>query len=178
MSAEILHRLEQEGVVNAASLADCWSLAPSSCYPYFVERELSYSKLRDLFRHTGDPRIAEAFLSDLLGGTGFIYMNVPESLDLDGDGDIDTDDALKASIDQMGAAADALRKLHAANADGHIDAQEHAELRHYFDQVLAQAWLARNVLDYIEANAPRRRQARNGHRYASGALSLAKGGHQ
>lgn len=160
MSAEILHRLEQQGVLNAAALADIWSLAPSSCYPYFVDRELGYSKLRALLRHGGDDRINEAFHSDLMGGTGFVFMNLPDSLDLDGDGDIDTDDALKSCVGQMAESAEAVRKLHAATADGRIDPQEHAELRHHLDQVLAQAWLTRNVLDYVEAHAPRRRPAR------------------
>jgi hypothetical protein len=102
MSADVLQRLNQDGVLTIDAMADLFNIQPHSAYPYLMDREMRYSHLRTLCRRSCDARVAGAFYSDLMAGTGWSAIYIEADLDIDGDGDVDTDDVLGHAIKALG----------------------------------------------------------------------------
>ncbi|MEM7626551.1 MAG: hypothetical protein AAF333_13225 [Planctomycetota bacterium] len=152
VSAAVLERLNKEGAITIAELASLWSIAEHSVYPYFVDRVMSYDKLRQLFRHAKDPRVRDAVLTDLLPGTGYIAQHVEASLDVDGDGDVDTDDAVASAVDQIGVASESLKSVHQDEG-----LEESVRL---LDQLIAAAVRTRRIQAWRIDQKQRRRKLR------------------
>jgi hypothetical protein len=98
--SEILRPLHENGRVTISSMADVLSRSSASVYRYLSgETDLEYGQVRALVKLTDNTALQEAILLDLTKGTGWYVAKVPAHLDVNGDGDVDLDDALQKAIE-------------------------------------------------------------------------------
>jgi len=97
MSAEILQRLNDEGLVSAKRLASLLNLTPSGAYRYLNTSTLDYHQLRSLIQHD-QPEVGLTLLNGLTDGTPICHLYIDAELDFDGDGDVDTQDVMGHAI--------------------------------------------------------------------------------
>lgn len=109
MSAEILQRLNDQGMLNAARLASLLNKTKSGAYRYYNTVTLDYHQLRTLIQHAG-PEVGLTLLNGLTDGTPINHIYMDAELDFDGDGDVDTDDVLGHAIKANEAHAAYLRE--------------------------------------------------------------------
>lgn len=111
MINELLQQLVAEGKLTVAELQDLWGLAKSSVYPYLVDREPCFDKLRALIRRSRNQEVRYRVLGLLCQGAGIATITLPDALDINGDGDIDTDDVLTATSHCAATVTETTRKL-------------------------------------------------------------------
>ena len=156
MSADLLQRCVTEGSLTIYEIADLLNRAESTAYDYLARTELKYGQARALFRFAQDDRVREAFLADLLAGTGYLAQRVDAVMDFDGDGDIDCDDAVSVGIAAMADAADAadaVRHLHGAVGDRRFKVADAQAILGLLDDVIGQAVQTRNIVAYLRDQA-------------------------
>ena len=98
VTVDLLRELKTKGHLTHAELKDILGLSDSATWAKFESVPLSYDQLRQVLRHAKSDEVRRAFFADLMGGTGCSFVTCPigDELDLDGDGDVDHDDALLA----------------------------------------------------------------------------------
>ncbi|MEL7087896.1 MAG: hypothetical protein AAGL98_05555 [Planctomycetota bacterium] len=160
MSAAILQRAREAGAIDAAEIADLLNVHPNTAYNYFGRTELSSGQLRTLFRRARSDLFREIVLSDLLPGTGFVGQFIDADHDLNGDGVVDSDDALKAGLDQMTRSAETVRRLHGGVTDGRIDHDIAGDLIVELDRLLTGVVTYREIVSELRDMTTPRRKAR------------------
>lgn len=160
MSADLLQRCVADGSLTVHEIADLLNRSQSCAYDYLGRTELRYGQARTLFRHADSDGIREAILQDLLPGTGYIAQRIDASLDVDGDGDVDLDDAIAAGIAAVSKAAESLRQLHAASADQRVKADQAQAMLTTLHSLLGQVATTANVVRYLRDLEAKRRPAR------------------
>ncbi|WP_221435391.1 hypothetical protein [Algisphaera agarilytica] len=161
MSAELLQKLREQHAIDAAELADLFNISTGAGYNYFGRSSLSFEQFRTLFRRAKADAVREVFLANLLQGLPCFVQWVDSARDINGDGVVDTNDALKAGIDQMARSAETVRRLHSAVEDGRIDHGEAEEICFELDHLISEAVITRNIVNELKKlNPPRRKCVR------------------
>ncbi|MEM6503932.1 MAG: hypothetical protein AAF711_00545 [Planctomycetota bacterium] len=113
MSVDLLRQLViEEQVLTGSDLAVLLgNLSSSGAHRYLAGSELSYGKLKSILRFAGSDRVREVFFADLHEATGYTSIKLPTAADLDGDGDVDIDDALEGSSEVISHANTSLRRV-------------------------------------------------------------------
>jgi len=154
MSADVLQRLNQDGVLTIDTMADLFNIQPHSAYPYLVDREMRYGHVRTLCRRSKDPRIPAAIYNDLTTGTGFTVVYIDAPLDVDGDGDVDTDDVLGHAISALGHLSNYLAQV---QRGGDFDLRRLASLK---QRVMQGVVNSQRAATHIYQTRTRRKKAR------------------
>lgn len=154
MSIELMRRLLNEGATNVPELMRLMGLAESSVYRYAESTELRFGQLLRIFAFARSDRARELILAELLPGTGYTAIKLPVAADLDGDGDIDTDDALRCAAGVIAKASRALDMVI------NLDDSEYTDARRALKDAAERALAAVAIIDFVEAHAPKRRKAR------------------
>lgn len=160
MSCEIVRDLIEGQHLTRGEIADLLNVAVSSTYHYTEATELTYSKLRTLFRRSSSDELRRRFLDDLTAGGDFAYTFRGLPTDVDGDGDTDADDLLAAAVHNSSAVADLLVDVHAAMKamqDGRT--RNRSELREQIDTARAELDRLSRIEQAIPQE-PTRRKAR------------------
>ncbi len=161
MSCDLLQTLARERRLDVHELADLLNIATSSAYRYFNgETELRYGQLRTLIRSCRDRGARLALIRSLLGGTGIYCVEVDPRLDLDGDGDVDTQDIIVGCIKANRQTAKLLGQAYDARADHKIDEREGAEICQSIDQLVELLIAARKLVTIDVERVRRRHQVR------------------
>jgi hypothetical protein len=95
----VLRQLHDAGHLTVKQMADLLGIQPDNVYPYHHDRQLTMDRFRLIFRHCGNPVAQQALLQVLLEGTDWQAEYCDKDLDVNGDGDVNVDDALVAAID-------------------------------------------------------------------------------
>ena len=169
MSAHVLDQLQRDRAVTLEQLAGLWSIAPHSIYPYFVDREMTYSKLRTLFRHAEDDRVRDRILADLLPGSGYVATRAQPHLDRNGDGDVDSRDAVDAMIELMERGVESLKTVQSlpSPSRGKVDLDKIQQAQQQLAEVIGLAVCVRDVLQ-LDADSEAKR-----HRLGQRTLGLS-----
>jgi hypothetical protein len=157
MSADILRDLYDQRAFSIRELALLLGgISETAAYRYFGETELRFGHLLSIMSHAKDDRVRERLLNELCAGSGWTATRLPAELDINGDGDVDTHDALAGTVETIDRASKALKSLlrHGDKAGRYIDAQ--AALRDAAEKSLA----ALAVIDWLQAHQSKRRKAR------------------
>ena len=158
MSVDILRELLEDGATSIDELSVLLGgLSKSGTYRYTEATELRFGQLMVLLRQAGDDRVRRAFLNKMLPASGWQVTRLPEAMDVDGDGDIDTDDALAQMVQSLGPTQQALQALQSADSDA-IDPALTAA-RAAVTELIEHASATLAVIDYIDKHTPRRRKA-------------------
>ncbi len=162
MSVDILTRCHQDGLIDPRELADLFDLSLSGAYRYFEATELSYSRLRRLFRAHPKVALLQRFLDDLLATRSMVAVEVADAgeLDANGDGRLDAEDALTGALDLSIKSATAAARIHASAEDRIISAAELGTINELLGQVIAEAARARQIVNVLAERHASRRQAR------------------
>jgi len=163
MSSHVLQRLHEQGALTPQQFADLTHLQPHSGYAYYDQRELNYTKLRMLLR-MNDPRIVQAFLDDLLP-SDWAVTQLPGELDIDGDGDVDTDDALKQTTDALRNFANLIESIRASGYE--LSDDERREIAEHVGELIQRLCATRQIVDHIQSHRPRRKRAKRAPAYAT-----------
>jgi len=159
MSADILQRAREAGAIDAIELSDLFSVSRSAGYDYFGRTGLSYAQFRTLFRRAANDEVRDLFLIDLLPGTGYIVQRIDASLDVDGDGDVDTDDAMTSGIDAMADCAQVVKAMRDATSGRALSRADADDLLAALQELVSQAVTTINIVSYLGDQAGRRRKA-------------------
>lgn len=163
MSANVLDEVLslRPAPILLEQLADLINVKPHSFYPYLSHRELAYSQLRTFIRRSGCVELQREFFNDLFGGTGWTATYTPASLDVTGDGEIDTRDALKKGAKAAKKLAVLLERL-ADHDDRSIDEAVSTELNREGAEAVECTSIALQVVAYIAAHNGKRHRLSNG----------------
>lgn len=156
MSIDLMLKLLGCGAIKAPELRVHLGVAETGVYRYTERTELRYGQLLNMFRHAKDDRVREMILEDLLPGTGYVVTRLPEALDINGDGDVDTHDALGSVVETIDQASTALKVLlHSGD-----DAGRYIDARHALKDAAEKTLAALAVVDYLQKHQPVRRKAK------------------
>jgi len=99
MLAATLQRLLADGSLTVSVVSNATEIDGSSVYKWAAgQHEPGFSKIALLFRHCGSEAVQAAILDLITRGTHWRTVQLPPKADIDGDGDVDTDDALAAAL--------------------------------------------------------------------------------
>lgn len=157
---ELLQRCHRDRLTSIAEIQDLLGVAEATAYSYLSRTEIRAGQLRTLIRRCADPRFRLALLGDLARGTDCIVTPLDPRCDVDGDGDVDTDDAIAAGLRQLDHASGGIRRLHTAAADHRITAEEADDLLADIDRGLAELAQLRNIVAALGEQSSRRRKGR------------------
>lgn len=164
MSIDVLRQLILED--RSLSMAELGvllgGLSRTGAYRYLESTELRFGQLVCLYRHAKSDAVRDAIDSALIAGTGRQVIQLPQAADLDGDGDIDTNDALAGANQTIGRASVALKMLLDNGAEQSDVAK--AQARAALAKAIHAASCAMSVLDWLDENQPKRRRAREARR--------------
>lgn len=157
MSADILRDLYEERAFSIRELAVMLGgISDTAAYRYFGETEIRFGQLMGLMHNAKCERVRERFLTELCSGSGWLVTRLPEDLDMNGDGAVDSNDALGKVITLVERAAGAMREL----TNDQAGDEHHQAARVILNRLVADALAAVAIIDFIEAHRPRRRKAR------------------
>ena len=156
----ILQKLVNDNLLTVRFLADLWNITPQAVYNYFNGTEPTYGKIRTLFRRSDKPDVQKEILQDLLSGTGWYAAHVEADKDVNGDGDVDLDDAMEAALAAMQNHAEFLHKFYAASQAGKLSEREHAEARRFAATIIESAVLVDRIIEHVAEQQVKRRPAR------------------
>lgn len=128
MLAATLQRLLAEGSLTVSTVSNATEIDGSSVYKWAAGlHEPSVSKFALLFRHCGSEPVQQALLDLITRGTPWKAVVMSKAADIDGDGDVDTDDALAAALAALHELAELLDGVRKVGRGGTIaDAQADA----------------------------------------------------
>ncbi|MEO0476771.1 MAG: hypothetical protein AAF085_12515 [Planctomycetota bacterium] len=152
MSIELVRRLLNENATSVPELQRIMGLAESSVYRYAEQTELRFGQLLAIFNFAKSDRVRELILDELLPGTGAAVVWLPETMDANGDGDINTDDAVVHAVAAIGQLHNTLEKL----TMGDIDQDKLLAMRESFQGLIEQATAGLGVIDFLVAESLRR----------------------
>ncbi len=160
MSIDMMREIKESGAATIGELALLLDRSESACYDYLIRTELKAGQIIRLFRLAKSDRVREIILKHLLPGSGFTAMKLPVAADLDGDGDVDTDDALAGASEVIAQANTVLRSVVKRRAEG--KRVGYADARHTMQSAAEHALTSVSILDFLEANDSKRNKL-NGH---------------
>ena len=160
MLAATLQRLTQSGLLDVRHAAESSGLDSSAIYKWIAgQRDPSFTNLKHVFMALGrDAQLA--ILGVMSAGTGWIHTCPPGQLDLNGDGDIDTDDALDAIIGSLDHMSDSLKKLRKLEHKTKPTDTATAELCANCDDVITRVAAAKAIVQFLNQRDDGRRAAR------------------
>lgn len=100
-------------------------------------------------------------IAALVAGTRWVGHLQPETLDLDGDGDVTTDDAMLATIEATEKLAAQMRDLHRASADRAVTPAEAATLYADIDATIGDLLAVKAVVTLLEELGSKRRKCKS-----------------
>ena len=119
MISDTLRRLSDEGTLTAKALADLLDLDPSSAYRYLSgETEPRFGQIRTLFRQSRSPEVQRQVLAALCSGTGWVMQHLPAKADVNGDGQVNTDDIFDGAVHSLGGVQSLLKHTRDAQKTG------------------------------------------------------------
>lgn len=125
---EALHHIIHVGQwMTIQQVADAWALEVKSVY-YYMDAWPGLDKVLQLLR-VAPPEAQEHLLALILRyAPGWNAIHTDATLDLNGDGDINIDDLLAATVNQVAASSESLKETVAALADGDLSHEEVEQL--------------------------------------------------
>jgi len=151
---DTLAGLNDSGDLSVKQLEDALVLAPRSGYPFFSRRILDAHQLRLLFRATRSETAQRAILGYLTNGTAWVVEHVAASADINGDGDINTDDIVDGAIQAMQELTAALEAAHAQGRMSRV-LRDAPQITARLNAVITAALTMRRVVDHLAPKPPR-----------------------
>jgi hypothetical protein len=114
---DLLSQLNESGMMTVKEIENILDLAYRSGYPYIAGKIPDARQLRELFRHAPERSrvsIQSVILEYIAGGTGWNWWHIPKALDVNGDGQVNTDDALFCLVKSLRATAEAIELVHSS----------------------------------------------------------------
>lgn len=148
MSIDLMRRIREENATTIAELKMLFGLAESSVYRYFESTPLKADQLFQMFKLAKSDRVRELILAELLPGSGAQVVWLPESMDADGDGDVDTDDAMNRAITAVGLLHDTLKQLRSAD-DDKPDHDKLLAIRESFVGLIEESTAGLSIVDFL-----------------------------
>lgn len=155
---DTLRELNDSGRLPVLRVADMLNLSRSAGYE-LLNRDLRFNEYRTIFRQSADADVQASLLATLLKGTGWVATHLATDLDVNGDGDIDINDILKAGIDGMAELGGYLQDLQTALATGSADDHTLAEVERRQTEVMTQLAAIGQIAHHIHEQQSRRRKA-------------------
>jgi len=160
MIAEAIADQADAGRINTAEMMDILGLSKSSAHRRVTGQiELTATELRQVIRRCDDREMATYLAQLLLSGSGMIAVRVDDDLDLNGDGVVDTADAMAGAISSMSLLSDLLRQIHEFG-ETRADAAQLEDAQVALSGTLASLHAVHQVLDILGRMARRRKPAR------------------
>lgn len=99
MICEILQDLNNSGALTAKRLARLLQKSDSTAYRYIAgDIEPEWGQMCTIFQHCASQVVQERILADLVDATGWACEYIDTDLDVNADGEINTDDVLDGAI--------------------------------------------------------------------------------
>lgn len=157
MISETLQQICDDGWTTPGELAACIGLERQAAYRRISgETEPSASELRHWVRQLRDRRAVVAVARTIMEDSGIAIIDIPDELDINGDGAVDTDDVLQAMSLVLEDAAAEIKLV----ASGEHDLTDLKRCRNQLDDLLSHAMAARQVCDELIRHQPVRKKAR------------------
>jgi len=161
MFASVLQRLHSQGHLDVAKAAQATGLDPSTIYKWIAgATEPGVTNASLLVRHCHDPQVQAALLGVFTAGTPWVASYLPTELDINGDGDVDTRDALIAAIDALDGLAEHLRGVQDVGAKHAISSEELAHIHEHAESAVQGIVASQRVIQWLHDQQQRRRPAR------------------
>lgn len=161
MLAATLQRLLADGSLTVSAVSNATEIDGSSVYRWAAgQHEPGFSKIALLFRHCGSERVQRELLDLLTRGTPWLAVRLPGDGDVNGDGDVDTDDALASAIDATKAIGQLLDGVHTADDDRVVTPHERDMVRDTANAAIRAILTAVQCVDFVcdqRINAGRRK---------------------
>lgn len=158
MLATTLQRLNDEGALTVAQMAEILDLSPSTVYAHLSgASRLRADQLRTLIRGARRPDVALALLSYVTSGTPIVATYIDADADVDGDGDVDTDDAVQAAIQ---AADDLVQTLKLLTGPGEVSDVYAEHVNALCTEVIQRVSVVPRVVDVVLTAQGKRRKCR------------------
>lgn len=160
MFGGLLQRLCSEGRLTIQQIADAWKIEPHSVYPYFNDRWPPLDRYLLLVERVAPDVQRELIAFVIRGCPRWVATRVDPALDVNGDGDINTDDAVSAAISSADQAMGLVKQTHASVGDRNLTVPEIDDLLKLRDDALSHLVQYGELLLYLRSQAARRRSRR------------------
>jgi hypothetical protein len=141
-------------------MADLLGIQPDNVYPYHHDRQLTMDRFRLIFRQCGNELAQQALLQVLLEGTAWQAEYCDGDLDVNGDGDVNVDDALTAAIDADVAHAGYCRELVAKGIKAGLTSEQLDKMEQATFPAMRSLRQSLAIARWIRQHTTQRRKAR------------------
>lgn len=160
LSADLLQRLNTSGELPVTEIADLLGISQSSAYRYLNETELRFGQLRQLLRFCRSDGARVALVHAVISGTPLVVTPVNPNLDLNGDGEVDTKDALAGTSKLLTDLASLLNHVVDMQGKGVTGEAEQDEILGLLGQIMGRAHVVQQILELEVRSTRQRRKAR------------------
>lgn len=162
ISAALTNIIEQK-LTTVGEISELAGVSPSTVYRWINgQTQPPYDAIRLLIRHMPDARAQRILLLYTIRGTPWQLRGPHETLDVNGDGQIDSNDALDSMIRIVRQASMSLSQIRDALREKPLTSQELMEAVETLEDVAIESCLAQQILARIQESHQRagRRPAR------------------
>lgn len=162
ISAALTNIIEQK-LTSVGEISELAGVSPSTVYRWINgQTQPPYDAVRLLVRHLPEPRAQRILLLYTIRGTPWQLRGPHDTLDVNGDGDIDSNDALDSMIRIVRQASLSLAQIRDALREKPLTSEEMMEAVETLEDVAIESCLAQQILARIQESHQRgrRRQAR------------------
>lgn len=157
--AETLHRLDDDGAIDIHAAKAYTGISRSTINRWINgDREPGFRHIKQFFL-SQSPRVQLAILNVFSAGTNWTHTDLPTDLDINGDGQVDTDDALDALIISLDVVSDSLKQIRKSRNSKFTDVLT-ADLCERIDRLVTHAVAGKSVIQFLNLQNNSRRAAR------------------
>jgi transcriptional regulator with XRE-family HTH domain len=158
MLSKMLQQIIDQKLTNAREVGELAGVSTSTVYRWISgESQPDFDSIRLLVRHLRDPRAQEAILAVFAAGTSWQFSHTELELDVNHDGQVNTEDALDASVQAVKAAADSLVRVRHARRENGLTAEQTLELIALLNNVVRQCTITERVLVHMSEEKRKRK---------------------
>lgn len=161
MFSATLQRLVNDGHLTAQQLALHTGYDPSTAYRWISgATEPPVGAVCLLFRNCRSVEVQSAILSVMTEGTDWAASTIPSNLDVDGDGDVSTQDALASNAEAIETLANFIRQCVGKKQTTRIDNSTLSALQGCSDAAIRAVLTSKRIFEWLHAQESKRRPAR------------------
>jgi hypothetical protein len=155
MLASTLERIIEQNLTTVDEIGSLTGVSSSTVYRWMGgQSQPDFETIRLLVRHIRNPDAQRALLTAFTAGTAWQMRYQDEDLDVNGDGHIDANDALDASIRMVRSAGDSLGQIREACRESPPNETHITEAVRVLEEVIHQCCVTQGVLVRMSESSP------------------------
>ncbi|MFW6060471.1 MAG: helix-turn-helix domain-containing protein [Phycisphaeraceae bacterium] len=157
MIDKTLQHLIHEQLTSAREISELAGVSSSTVYRWIAgESQPDFNSIRLLLRHLSDPQAQQALLAAFAAGTPWQFVHHDDPLDVNNDGQLNTDDALDAAIAVMQTSARSLQQVREAARDHQLTGDETVRAVSALNHTISRCALTQRILVELSERHQRR----------------------